>query len=72
MDHSIVPTKLINNINQSINNSAQVNLVSLIEENSLNQIKIRHNQYDKCFESTLFELEHSDTNHFIRGVFILF
>ncbi|CAF1020545.1 unnamed protein product [Rotaria sordida] len=61
-------SKLINNVNQSINNSVQVNVVNLVQENSLNQSIIRRNQYEKCFEPTLFELEHSDTTDFTRGI----
>jgi hypothetical protein len=68
LDRSVLSSKLINNINQSINNSVQVNVVNLIENNSLNESNLRHNQYEKCFEPTLFELEHSDTTDFTRGL----
>ncbi|CAF3834930.1 unnamed protein product, partial [Rotaria sp. Silwood1] len=71
LDRSIFQSKspkLINNINQSINNSVQVNVVNVIQENSLNQSIIRRNQSDTCFESTLFEFEHSDPTDFTRGI----
>ena len=54
----------MNNINQSIENSIQVNVVNLVEQTSS---PARHNQYEKCFEPTLFELEHSDTLDLTRG-----
>ncbi|CAF1317555.1 unnamed protein product [Adineta steineri] len=67
IDRSILPvksSKLVNNISQSINNSIEVNLVNIIENSSTN----RHNQYEKSFEPTLFELEHADTTDFTRGI----
>jgi hypothetical protein len=66
VDRSLIPiksSKLINNINQSINNSLQVNVLNFIENPSIN----RTNRDDKSFEPTLFELEHADTTDFTRG-----
>lgn len=57
----------INNLTQSINNSIQVNIVNLIEENSSNKSVIRQNLYEKSFEPRLFELEHSDEEDSIQG-----
>jgi hypothetical protein len=55
--------KLITNVNQSINNSVEVNVVNLIE----NKSSTKHFKYEKSFEPTLFELEHSDTTDSNRG-----
>ena len=58
----------MNYINQSINNSVQVNVLNLVEDNRVKQTLHRHNQYEKYFEPTLFELEHADTTDFTRGI----
>ncbi|CAM4976055.1 unnamed protein product [Rotaria socialis] len=62
LDRSIVPTKS----SKLLNNSGQV--INEIEESSSNQSVNHQNQYEKCFEPTLFELEHTDTTDFTRGI----
>ncbi|UJR24742.1 hypothetical protein I4U23_006116 [Adineta vaga] len=58
LDRSIKCSK---SISQSINNSVQINPID-------NPTVYRHNEYERSFEPTLFELEHTDTNDFTRGI----
>lgn len=55
-------------VNQSINNSVQVNVLNLIEQKISSSPKIYQKIYQKRFEPTLFELEHSDNNDITRGL----
>ena len=63
LDRSIDSSK---QVNQSINNSVQVNVLNLIEQ-KISSTPINHNKFQKSFEPTLFELEHSNTNDLTRG-----
>ena len=62
VDRSIDSSRIVN---QSINNSVQVNVLNLIEQ-KISSTPINHNKFQKCFE-----LEHCDMNDLTRGFLLL-